>query len=213
MKLSPFLCILGFGLVFASAADAGPNANGVIVLHWNESVVYTDGTDFCGESGLESCNDAVTTTSASSTVVLHALAAFPTENAPRLAGLCFGVQYDELQIRVTDWGACGDFELHENNWPGSNQGVCITWSEAQTGHLTEICWFAAYSVYGDASELALRGHPQGGGLFADDAVPSNIDPIADYGRLGFFQDGYLPCPNPPTPVEPSSWGRTKAVFR
>lgn len=196
MKLSPSLLSLCLGLVLVSSAEGGPNAGGVIILHWNESVVYSPGITYCGQSALPSCNDAVTRADNPGTLVLHALAAFPLENFPRLAGICFGVQYDESQNVVVDWGYCGDFELHTSDWPSSGAGSCVTWFEAQTGHLTEFHWFAAYSIYGNPTELALSPHPTGGGNFGDDDVPSNIDAIADYGTFGFYMDGDLPCPNP-----------------
>jgi hypothetical protein len=108
---------------------------------------------------------------------------------------------------------CGDFELHTQNWPSSGEGICITWNEAQLGHLTELNWFAAYSIEGNPTPIALVGHPTGGGAFGDDDMPANIDPIADYGTFGFYVDGYLPCPEGPVPVEEHSWGRVKAEFR
>lgn len=200
-------------LAFASPAEAGPHADGVMVLHRNPNVVFSAGLAYCGESGLASCNDAVTRADVSSTVVLHALAAFPSENSPRLAGVCYGIQYDVAQIAILEWGHCGGFELHTQDWPGSGEGSCVTWEEAQTGHLTEIAWFAAYSLEGNPSQLALQDHPTGGGNFADDAVPSNIDPIADYGAFGFYVDGILPCPDVPVPAEERSWGGVKAGFR
>jgi hypothetical protein len=197
MKLTSLLLGFWLGLVLVSTAEGGPNAGGVLILHWNTSVVYSPGvTTYCGQSELPSCNDAVTRANTATTLVLHALAAFPLENVPRLAGVCFGVQYDESQTFIVDWGACGDFELPNSGWPGSVEGNCVTWNEAQTDHVTEIYWFAAYSIYGNSTQLALRGHPSGGGSFGDDDVPANLDPIADYGTFGFYTDGYLPCPNP-----------------
>ncbi|MCA9727468.1 MAG: hypothetical protein KC729_07280, partial [Candidatus Eisenbacteria bacterium] len=185
-----------FGLLVVSSAFGGPNAGGVIILHQNDALVYTDGVSFCGQAGLNVCDNAATRADTDEIVVLHALAAFPGDAHPRLAGIAFGVHYDEAQIRFVDWGMCGDFELSESGWPASDSGTAVTWGEAQTNHLTQFYWIAAYSYLGNPAQVVLRGHPQGGGNFADDDIPSNLDVIADYGAFGFYMDGELPCPVP-----------------
>ena len=81
---------------------------------------------------------------------------------------------------------------------------------AQTDRLVLVYTLAAVEYYGTDASLDLIGHPTGGGWFADDAVPANLDPIADYGRMGFNSNpGYLPCPDGPTPAVESSWGAVK----
>lgn len=197
VRLTTWSLSLWVGIVLAAPAEGGPNQGGVIILHRNEGMVYSPGISYCGQSGLDVCDNAVTRFDATDIVVLHALAAFPGDSFPRLAGVVFGVTYNEATIEIVEWGSCGDFELPNGGWPGSNQGTAVTWNEAQTGHLTQIYWFAAYEAYGNPATLALMGHPSGGGNFGDDAVPSNVDPIAGYGSFGFNVDGVLPCPFPP----------------
>jgi hypothetical protein len=74
--------------------------------------------------------------------------------------------------------------------------VAVTWAEVRTAHLVPVYWFAGYVWSGQSAAFELIRHPTQGGWFADDDVPANLDPIAGYGRLGFFRDGYLPCPDP-----------------
>lgn len=187
---------------------SGPNAGGVLILHAPVGVVETQ----CSFSGLDDCNSANVRVEGSDLVPVFLLAAFPSESSPRLAGVALGIDYDPEKVLLAEWGACGDFELHQDEWPAPNTGIAVTWFDGntQTDHLVEILWFAAYGI-GDPGTLDARGHPNGGGAFADDDIPANLDPIADYGKLGFGMDGYLPCPDA-TPVVPTSWGLVKATY-
>src|SRR5690606_26100653 len=163
--LTSTIAIPALMLSFASVVEAGPNEGGVILLHRNPDVVYTSGVDYCGQSDLLSCSDAVTRADVDDTVVLHVLASFLSGTEPRMAGVCFGVEYDESSVAIDDWGYCGDFELHQTAWPSSGSGICVTWFEAQTAFLTEIGWLAAHSVDGSPAQLSLVNHPVGGGVF------------------------------------------------
>jgi hypothetical protein len=195
-------------LLAPATSWSGPNAGGVLILHALPGVVESH----CGFSNIDSCNDANVRMEGGSAVNAWVLAAFPSAGSPRLAGVVFGLHYDENQVFVMDYQACGDFELHDNGWPDPDTGIAITWNEAQTEHLVELLWLSAYGVIDLPGTLDTRGHPQGGGAFADDAIPANIDPIADYGRLGFGTDGYLPCPDA-TPVMTTTWGSMKSTYR
>lgn len=184
------------GLCRAPAASAGPNAGGVLILHANTNLqVSTEPTNYCGQSGLEQCAAAVTSLPGGGPedqTVWFVLAAFSPEANPRLAGIAFGVNYDQ-EIVVSYYDGCGDFELSMQNWPASGSGTAITWNSPHTGHLTEIYYFVGYGDVAEPRYFATAPHPTGGGVFADDAVPGNIDPIAAYGVLGFNTPGSLPC--------------------
>lgn len=176
------------------ARGGGPNAGGTLILHHNPAISYTDDdATYCGLSELTQCASAITRRdTVQESIVIHVLAAFHETSAPRLAGLTFGVQYGTC-IEIADYGACGDFELPEATWPSSGTGTAVTWNVAQTTHLTQAYWFAAYTEIEFPEHMSLIPHPVGGGMFADDAVPANLDPIAGYGRFGFYEDGHAPC--------------------
>jgi hypothetical protein len=217
MNAFPVVGVSVVSCLFATSVWGGPNAGGVIIVHTNESLVYSDGNSYCGQSELGDCNDADVRIDDTATHILNVLAAFPAENSPRLAGVVFGIEYDEVHAEILDWDDCGDFALYGaapdgDPWPSTGSYAAVTWNVGQTDHLVEILWVAIYGDSEPGSFDLVPGHVSGG-AFADDDVPANIDPIADYGRLGFFQDGYLPCPSPPTPVQPSSWGSIKASYR
>jgi hypothetical protein len=175
-----------------SAALAGPNSNGTLIAALSVGTVYTtDNTGYCGSSTTTDCNAAVTSVGGTDPAVINIIAAIG--GSPRLAGLTFGINYS-AGVSILEGGTCGDFELPDGSWPASGSGNAVTFSSAQTGNLTEVYWFAAYNYYGGAETLALGPHPTQGGNFADDDVPSNIDPITGFGTFGFNAPGNAPCP-------------------
>lgn len=172
----------------------GPNSGGTLILHANESLVFSSDDAYCGQSGLAQCTDAVTRTDEHfAPIVVHVIAAFPQNVSPRLSGVVFGIEYADC-LRLEGWGACGNFELPTSGWPASGEGTAVTWASAQTTLLTEIYWFAAYVYSTDDTRLDLVPNPSHGAYFADDSIPSQLDPIVAFGSFGFGMDGVLPCP-------------------
>lgn len=193
-------------LFMNSNASAGPNVDGRLILHANESLVYSAGADYCGQSDLTACSTAVVTLAATgSTQVLHALAAFTDSLDDRLAGLTFGIQYDDLELSVDAFASCGSFELPNDDWPNAGSGTAITWSTPRSGRLIECYWFAVYSTTDASSAFALTPHPAQGGFFADPSTPAVVDSIASFGSIGFGIPGTDPCP-PPESIGGGSWG-------
>jgi hypothetical protein len=187
---------LAVALMVPVSARSGPNEDGVVIVHAPVDVVYTSGIDYCGQSGLGECSEAVVAVEGDEIATAFLLAAFPPANSPRLAAVAFGIHYSGDDVAIVDWGFCGDFHLESVDWPGPASGAAVTWNEAQTDHLVEICWFAVRSVSGNPATFMPGDHPsRGGGVyFADDAIPANVDIAVDLGRLGFGGDGgYCPA--------------------
>lgn len=179
-----------------SAALAGPNAGGTLILALSEGTVYSPGADYCGSATATDCEGAVTTGESrpsSNPHVVNCLAAFPSPGGV-LSGVTFGVYYDDANIAVVASGLCGDFEIADGNWPANGSGTAMSFDTAQTSTLVEIYWFA---LYGYGYSFCTGPHPTQGGTFADDSVPSEIDPIAGYGCFGFNEPGGAECPPPP----------------
>ncbi len=178
-----------------------------MLVHRNPSLVYTaDHDGYCGQAGLGECAQAVVTAPADpdSTVIFHVLAAFPGGSSPRLKGLTFGVEYDPERLILADFGACigdlenGAFDLAGGGWPASATGTTIVFEYPRTGQLVTCYWFAAYAnTVVDSTLFRVTAHPDTvlAGTFGDDSIPSLLDPIADYGRLGFGCAGSAPCPS------------------
>ncbi|MFN8548385.1 MAG: hypothetical protein U0527_10620 [Candidatus Eisenbacteria bacterium] len=209
---APWLGILA--LACAGSAVAGPNAGGTLILHTNPSLVYCQGLTYCGQIGITSCDQAITRHDGGDPTVFFALAAFPAAASPRLQGIVFSLQYDSAQMAVIDYGQCGDFELHSNDWPGPNSYTGITWNTAQTQHLVGVCWFVAYSYDPQMpTSFGMYGSRGSNCCFADDSVPAKTDQIAAFGELGFNQPGVLPCPDAPPPLGACCLGCSCAVVQ
>lgn len=177
------------------AALAGPHAGGVLVLHAVEALIYTDdGSDYCGMTELPDCTAFDAEIVGTEPTVFFVLAQFPI--APELRGVTFGIFYDPSAITLLDWGNCGDFELPDQTWPDPGTGIAVTWSIKQESNPVEVYWFAAYGDETMPGSFDLVSHADQGGAFGDGSIPSVIDPIADYGRMGFNTPGYAPCAEP-----------------
>ncbi|MEZ4651098.1 MAG: hypothetical protein R3E97_20380 [Candidatus Eisenbacteria bacterium] len=195
-RLTPLL--FGICLAFAGSAWAGPNEGGTLIVHGDPGVVYTNEiTDYTGFSTLPGgCESAETNYQGESIFVWWVKAAFATDASPRLTGATFGIDYDESNLVLMDFGPSGDFELADPTWPAPQSGTAVTFGSAQTTSLVDLYWFAGYNyaAYGDAN-FELIAHPTQGAVFADDSVPSILDPVAALGALGWgANSGFLPCP-------------------
>jgi len=163
-------------------------------------LAYTDSRDFCGESGLSDCAEAVVTISTGFpvTAVLHALAAFPEGSSPRVSAVSFGIEYDPEKLQLIAYQTCADFDLPTDDWPDPGSGTALWWEEARDTELTELGWFVAYAYSeADSSRFELTPHPTQGGNFADDADPARLDAIEAFCVLGVGMGGGLSCPGVP----------------
>ncbi|MCA9757051.1 MAG: hypothetical protein KDA27_14700 [Candidatus Eisenbacteria bacterium] len=194
------LTVTAVSLLAIDSASAGPNANGTLILHYHPSLpmcIDIPPCEYGATDPLQSCSEAITNVHEDETGLFTVYAAFAASDAPRLAGVAFGIDYDPDVVILLGFETCGDFELANENWPEPGSGTAVTWSTVQTGQLTPVYGFSgySYSYYGTDRSLDLVPHPTQGGVFADDDVPSNLDPIAGFGSLGFGNNpGSAPCP-------------------
>jgi len=174
-------------------ALAGSNAGGTLVLHALDLAYTTDGSVYCNQAPPRECEAINPTSSGAPLQVYTVLAVFSAGNKPRLRGVEFGVSYSG--VLIDDWGSCAEVEDPMSGWPASGTGTVVVWSQAQTERIVPIYWFAGYlASLTDAPSLELTPHPQNGGHFGDDHVPTHLDGIAGYGTMGFGQAGTAPCP-------------------
>ncbi|MFN8549156.1 MAG: hypothetical protein U0527_14590 [Candidatus Eisenbacteria bacterium] len=192
------LALLFFCGAIATEALAGPNAGGTLIVHCDPLPVACQ--DYgCDTHGLSDCADAVVSVDDALPHYWWVLSSFAEGSSPRLKGVTFGLQYDSA-VTVLSASPCGDFELPSGGWPASGTGTAISWNVAQTAPLTPVYLFSGYNYYAPtAATFELTAHPVQGGNFADDSVPSLLDPIGGYGALGFSTEGRVVCPNPLPP--------------
>ena len=219
-----------------SMAWAGPNEDGLLVFHTDDDIVYTsDGVETYGSPIFPLCTseecplppedpcwadilDAIQPWSSRGDFVatFWLIAIFPPDACPRVSGASFGVwQTEDREVTFVDLGPCGDFELPYDDWPQNNSGTAVTFLVPQQARAIRLYWFAAYSYYGP-TEIGLTAFPgEQSPLFADDSVPSVLDPVprSHRGRFGLNgATGYVPWWDVP-PVVKESWGGVKSRFR
>jgi hypothetical protein len=189
---------------------AGPNDGGTIVVH-DPAFEFTNNIgDYCGLGVAPSACPSIDTRldqswSTEFGVVWKVYAAFPDGSAPRLKAMTFGINYNPLDVVVFAWGPCigdqneGAIEIQGPGWPHPDTGTALVFQHVQTAQLVECYWFGGYNYYNHPSLFRLRDHPDPvlGGKFADDSIPSLLDPIAGYGSMGFDMDGAPACPGAP----------------
>jgi len=193
------LLILTISVGAVSIASAGPNASGTLLVHATEVVYCADDGGMCAgyrdNAPLASCEGVDSNTAQSSVPgVWIVLAVFDTPANPRVSGVVFGVDYDANQTFISAIESCGDFELSTDDWPSPLSGTAVTWTAPELDHLIPVYAFAGYHYYATDLSFDLTPHPTQGSVFADDAVPANIDPIVALGSLGFNDNpGSAPC--------------------
>ncbi len=193
------LALSSLTLLVSQPAIAGPNAGGTLIVHSRPDIEYcADTPTYCGLNDYSGGCAGLSTNLPSDPAITHVwwvTAAFPASSSPQLRGLTFGIAYEPSSLALVGWGKCGNFEIPDPTWPQPNSGTSMTWGTSQTGHLVDAYWFAGYTYQEGDYSFRLRTNPIHGGDFADNSVPSVLDPIADFGSLGFGNHpGYLPCP-------------------
>lgn len=238
-KRGPHRClVLTCGLLgLPTVVAAGANHDGYLVVHTDESIVYTwdDVDDYahlsfpqcpphpCEFDTDEECSQAQFDLDVTSErppeepTVFWVLAAFSYDVCPRVSAAAFGLDWevDGSEPTFVGWGNCGDAEFSLDDWPVTPEsGTVVTFSRARTERLLPLYWFAAFSYYG-ATTISIASHPtEGTARFADDAIPSQLDPVPRE-RRGSLGLGGAWGTNPVygwIPTERASWGEIKARF-
>ncbi|MEZ4649623.1 MAG: hypothetical protein R3E97_12735 [Candidatus Eisenbacteria bacterium] len=209
LGLSPVFVLSTLLAVTSFPAVAGQNADGYLLLHTDDSVVYTsDGPSaYCDLLGSvctadPDCTDDhfdcaqtlvglnPTSNRGTDVSVFWAIAAFPPSSCPRVSAVQFGLSWPVDQTPVfVGHGKCGAFEVFSDGWPeylGSGTAVTFEQPVARTGF--PVYWFAAYSYYGGEMAIQIADFPAGadGAAFADDSIPAVLDeiPLQNRGSMG-----------------------------
>jgi len=208
--MKKFLMALVVLAIASAPALAGPNENGVLVVH-NTSIVWTSDLTLPPASPAPACADIVNEiamgsapSDVSESLVWKVYAAFPLINSPRLKGCGWGVSHTAngggaVIIQGNDAPTPAVFYLTTAGWPGSNTFIGMSFTDSvRTDTVNELFWFGGYAYAGTAGEpqqfCVIPHEGESNRFFLDDAVPQNADPITGYGCLGFGMPGYTPCP-------------------
>ncbi len=203
--------------------EAGKNANGAMIVHTTDSVVYTVTGDYCethfNDPG--TCEQAGTRTDkdVATPAVIWLLAAFDETAQPGVSVVYFGIEHN-LPPGLgyfADWSLCGppnSIEVTDTGWPETGYGNSIAFSSPiLNDRLFPFYWFSAYGF--DGAFLGTATNPTGGYAgFIDDGSPGEPDECFNFGRVQWYADGFNTCPVPSdcqvTLVQPDggeNWGQ------
>lgn len=191
---------------FAGTALAGANAGGYLLMHTDDTVIYSSDDEAnyvslldsecpfnpncTGEpADVETCvaflDESIDVTSGrdgtqGEVTMLWVIAAFPGDVCPRVKGVEFGLKWElAAQPQFVAFGGAGDFELNSgSDWPVFlGSGAAVTWSQTVTRQAFPVYWLAAYEYYMPTT-ISIALSPFAGGTdFADDSIPSQLDVV------------------------------------
>jgi hypothetical protein len=182
-------------------AMAGRNANGALVVHTDDAIVYTATGDYCPSAMPASCDQLLTRTDRpveEQEAVIWFLAAFPPDATPAVTTIQFGIHHN-LPSNLgyfTRWAACGPspLELPDAGWPEVNDcGNLVAYGGPVYGNLFAFYWFAAIGV--TDGYLGTRTYPSTDeAKFVDDGNPPVEDDCARFGIVRWGVAGENACP-------------------
>ncbi len=200
--------------VAAMPASAARNANGAMVVHTDNAIVYTN-MDYCPHPVPSVCTDLVTNCTKlveEEEAVIFFLAAFAPSSSPGVTTIQFGVEHNLPSADYfSAYSACGPdpLELPDGGWPfaGGNpevpgqSGNLVAYSGPVYSQLFPFYWFAAIGSLPN-TYVGSRTYPATDeAKFVDDGNPPIEDLCTLFGRVNWGAPGYNDCPvDPPPPT-------------
>ncbi len=193
-------CII---VLFNTPVRAGPNSNGAIIVHTNDSYTYGSLTKCTTSYGQPAnCASAITRTDKSVGSVVWFLAAFPSVSSPSVRTVYFGVNFDEANLDPSSLlgpcGPAGTVEIPDAGWPANNAGNSVGFGSPVAGN--NLFRFYYFQVNDSAGGIpgpyfCSAINPTGGyAAFFDDQSPPNQDNIERFGCVRWSAEGSNTCP-------------------
>jgi len=202
--MKKLLLALGILALICSPAMAGRNTNGALVVHTDNSVIYTSTADYCATATPDLCENlnANGTGGIDAEQVIWLLAAFRPESSPGVTTIQFGINHNlpAGQGYFTRYAACGPqpLELPDGGWPESGFGNLVAYGSAVYSHVFKFYWFAVY-IDGASNYFGTRTYPSTNeAKFVDDGNPPVEDLVYNFGTIRWDGAGANACPIPPT---------------
>jgi hypothetical protein len=194
-------------LLVANSASAGPNAGGVLLVHWNPQIAYTGDAVFF-DGGLSECNACITQAPPCSAIpapddqrrIWFAYAAFPPGSMPVMFAVAFGIDFHRFSGSegvVVNWAQREEtaVELASPGWPAiPGTGTMLLFDAPKHGLVEQVYEFAGYATAGQV--FSIVNHPDMPAEFADNTIPPHVEVAVALGSLGFGVEGSLSCPGP-----------------
>lgn len=202
--MKKLLLALGILALICSPAMAGRNTNGALVVHTDDSVIYTSTADYCVNQLPTLCEglNANAGQGIDREQVIWLLAAFRPEASPGVTTIQFGIDHN-LPAGMgyfTRFAACGPspLELPDTGWPETGFGNLVAYGSAVYDHVFKYYWFAVF-VDGPANYFGTRTYPSTNeAKFVDDGNPPVEDLVYNFGTVRWDGAGVNACPEQPT---------------
>ena len=218
-RVTTMVLALLLSSVMPGVVLGGKNAGGALIVHADDTVIYSSGGDYCGRdlSLPASCSAARTRVNPSEDgpILVWIIAAFSSNASPEVTGVRFGIEHTLSSIAIRGWQACDQkwLEIPEEDFPSTDTGTIIA---IPSGPIREtffpIYWFAINGESGDT--FATAADPRAGDAeFSDDGNPPAVDRISRFGHVGWGVAGANQCPPSSIEIRSSSWGGVKAGYR
>jgi len=182
---------------------AGRNANGAMVVHTQNGVVYSAGTDYCLSTMPAECLgfNPNGTEMVLSPGVVWLLWAFLPEASPGVTTVQFGIEHN-IPANAGYFiarGACdGPLELPDTGWPETGFGNLCAYPGPIYQHINAFYWFAFYVDAGGNNYFGTRTYPSTNeAKFVDDSPNPVEDLCFNFGTVRWNGTGENHCPEPP----------------
>jgi hypothetical protein len=194
------ILVLSALMLLGSAAQAGRNVNGAMLVHTDNSVTYTSTADYCTSTIPPVCDDLNpnATLGIDREQVIWLVAMFRPESSPGVTTLQFGIRHNlpAGQGYFTDYGACGPglLELPDSGWPESGFGNLVAYGVPVYSRAFPFYWFAVF-VDGPENYFGTRTYPSTNeAKFVDDGNPPVEDLCYSFGTVRWDGTGANDCP-------------------
>jgi hypothetical protein len=189
--------------VASSPLRPGRNAGGAMLLHAENTVCYSIGTDYCSAYPLPAtCQDLVTriTRDPGALTMIWMVGVFPPSSSPRVNAFQVGLGGDVTTDYIYASGVCGPgaFEVPDANWPGAGAGDAVAYTSTVTSTMFKMYWFAA-GAPGIGSSMSTTNyyHANLRAEWADDSTPPVTDICSNFGTVSWGGAGGNNCPTVP----------------
>jgi hypothetical protein len=187
-------------MLLPGAVMAGKNAGGALIVHTQDSYVYSAVTACTTTySTPASCEEANTRSDKSEGTVVWLLAAFPDSSSPAVSGIYFGIDYDDVNldpgVSLQVCGPDGSQQIPDAGWPYEGRGNTVAFSSPIEGN--HLFPFYVFKIDGgtDSSYFSTGINPTGGyAAFFDDSFPPVNDEITNFGTVRWYAAGENSCP-------------------
>ena len=208
--IQPASTTVGFVLLLLasiwSPAMAGRNANGAMVLHTDDAVLWSAGWDYCARYPLpatcEALNSQTNHVPEQQEAIIWVVGAFELNSSPGVTAYQFGIYHNLPTDYFTAWGPCGPgaLEIPDATWPyESGTGTAVAYGSAVYPHfLFKMYWFAVTGQVGTVFSTGAYPYGTDGAAFADDGSPPIVDRCDNFGTVRWGVPGQNQCPPIPT---------------